>query len=262
MIYFLKFIAAWLLPPGLFVLLAGVLTYKLWQRRKTIGLSLGTGCFVLTLLLYFSSTVLGAKFLALPLETKYQQSNPAQAQLIVVLGGGSVGGTPDSGESGNLTATGATRLLTAARLAKQHNLPVLISGGQVFSDGASEAQVSRRILRQLGMSDGRIIVEEQARTTQENARYTAQLCKERGVSSMLLVTSAMHMQRSVHFFERYLGAQGVKILPYPCDYTLNQQNKFNVRWLVPQAEAFNITCSALHEYVGMLGAWASEKFLK
>lgn len=262
MIYFLKFIAAWLLPPGLFVLLAAVFTYKLWQKRRRTGLPLCAACAVFTVLLYLAGTVFGAKLLALPLETKYQQSNPAQAQLIVVLGGGSVGGTPDGGESGNLTATGATRLLTAARLAKQHNLPILITGGQVFSDGASEAQVSRRILRQLGMSDEQIIVEEQARTTQENARYTAQLCAKRGVSSVLLVTSAMHMQRSVQFFERYLGAQEVKILPYTCDYTLNQQNKFNVRWLVPQAEAFNITCSALHEYVGMLGVWAGGKLLK
>lgn len=262
MIYILKFIAAWLLPPGLFILLAAVITYTLWQKRGRSGLPLAIACAFLTVLLYLSSTVLGAKLLALPLEAKYKQSNPAQAQLIVVLGGGSVGAAPDGSESGNLTATGATRLLTAARLAHEYKLPVLITGGQVFSDGASEAQVSRRILRQLGFGDERIIVEEKARTTQENAFYTAQLCQERGIKSVLLVTSALHMQRSFHFFEQYLGVRNVNILPYPCDYTLNPENQFNVRWLVPQAEAFNITCSALHEYVGMLGVWASGKLPK
>ena len=48
-------------------------------------------------------------------------------------------------------SAGAARLLTAARLAKQHSLPVLISGGQVFSAGASEALVAERILLQLGL---------------------------------------------------------------------------------------------------------------
>lgn len=257
MIYILKFIAAWLLPPGVFVLIAAILAYKLWQRRRHSGLPLCAACAFLTVLLYFSSTVLGAKLLALPLEAKYKQSNPAQAQLIVVLGGGSVGAAPDGAERGSLTATGATRLLTAARLAHKYNLPVLISGGQVFSDGASEAQVSRRILLELGLSDEHIIVEDKARTTQENARYVAQLCAQRSVSSVLLVTSALHMQRSLAFFNHYFGQMDITALPYPCDYTLNPENKFNVRWLVPQAEAFNITCSALHEYVGMLGVWAS-----
>lgn len=253
MIYILKFIAAWLLPPGIFVLLAGIITYKLWRKHNSKLLCLLS--LVLTVLLYFSSTVLGAKFLALPLETKYQQSNPAQAQLIVVLGGGSVGGTPDGSKEGNLAATGATRLLTAARLAQQYKLPVLISGGQVFSDGASEAQISKRILLDLGVDAKQIIVEDKARTTQENAQYTAQICKQRGYKNILLVTSALHMPRSMQFFEHYIGEnKNVKILPYPCDYMLNQQNVFNPRWLVPQLEAFSITSSALHEYVGMAGA--------
>ena len=77
-------------------------------------------------------------------------------------------------------SAGAARLLTAARLAKQHSLPVLISGGQVFSDGVSEALVAERILLQLGLPQEQIIVETQARTTKENAAYTAAICHERG----------------------------------------------------------------------------------
>ena len=152
-------------------------------------------------------------------------------------------------------SAGAARLLTAARLAKQHSLPVLISGGQVFSDGVSEALVAERILLQLGLPQEQIIVETQARTTKENAAYTAALCHERGYQNVLLLTSALHMPRSMQFFERYLGEQGVKVAAYPCDYTLNPQGKFNPRWLVPQLQAFDVTCMALHEYVGMAGAF-------
>ena len=152
-------------------------------------------------------------------------------------------------------SAGAARLMTAARLAKQHSLPVLISGGQVFSDGVSEALVAERILLQLGLPQEQIIVETQARTTKENAAYTAALCRERGYNNVLLLTSALHMPRSMQFFERYLGEQGIKVAAYPCDYTLNPQGKFNPRWLVPQLQAFDITCMALHEYVGMAGAF-------
>ena len=84
---------------------------------------------------------------------------------------------------------------------------------------------------------------------------TAALCRERGYKNVLLLTSALHMPRSMQFFERYLGGQGIKVGAYPCDYTLNPKGQFNPRWLVPQLQAFDITCMALHEYVGMAGAF-------
>ena len=56
-------------------------------------------------------------------------------------------------------------------------------------------------------------------------------------------------------FAKTLAEQGVKVAAYPCDYTLNPQGKFNPRWLVPQLQAFDVTCMALHEYVGMAGAF-------
>lgn len=250
MIYILKFIAAWLLPPGLFILMLAVLTYVLFKRKCG---KLRYVALVLTLGLYFLATTLGARLLALPLEQAYEQQEPQTAQLIVVLGGGSVGGVPDEEQRGNLGPVGAARLLTAARLAKQHELPVLITGGQVFADGANEALLSARILRDLGLRDEQIIPEQQARTTQENAQFTAELCKERGYERVLLVTSALHMPRSKYFFDRYLGSPNIKILTYPCDYRLNPQAEFSLRRLVPQQEAFDISCSALHEYVGLIG---------
>ena len=91
MIYVLKFIAAFLLPPGLFVLLGIILSIYLWRQRKRYGRLPFSLSACLTLLLYFSSTLLGAKLLGQPLENRYSQHQPADAQVIVVLGGGSVG---------------------------------------------------------------------------------------------------------------------------------------------------------------------------
>ena len=113
MIYILKFIAAFLLPPGLFVLLGIILSVYLWRRRQNFGRFAFSLSAVLTLLLYFSSTLLGAKLLGQPLENRYSQQEPAAAQVIVVLGGGSVGSVPDGAERGGLMSAGAARLLTA-----------------------------------------------------------------------------------------------------------------------------------------------------
>lgn len=60
MIYILKFIAAFLLPPGLFVLLGVILSTYLWRKRQHFGRFAFSLSAVLTLLLYFSSTLLGA----------------------------------------------------------------------------------------------------------------------------------------------------------------------------------------------------------
>lgn len=259
MIYILKFIAAWLLPPGLFILMAAVLTYYLYKQKAGRIYKLALA---LTLGLYFCSTTLGARLLALPLEHYYKPQNPWGIDLIVVLGGGSVGGVYSGGPVGNvlknatagsLTATGSTRLLTAARQARKHHVPVLITGGQVFADGANEAELSANILRDLGLPEEQIIVEPQARTTQENAEYTAKICEERGYKSVLLVTSAMHMPRSKYFFNRYVDREKTWVYTYPCDYTLNPNSEFSVCRFVPQLEAFSISCSALHEYVGLIG---------
>ena len=45
-----------------------------------------------------------------PLENRYSQQEPAAAQVIVVLGGGSVGSAPDGAERGGLMSAGAARL--------------------------------------------------------------------------------------------------------------------------------------------------------
>ena len=80
MIYILKFIAAFLLPPGLFVLLGIILSAYLWRQRKRFGRFAFSLSVFLTLLLYFSSTLLGAKLLGQPLENRYSQQQPASAQ--------------------------------------------------------------------------------------------------------------------------------------------------------------------------------------
>ena len=54
----------------------------------------------------------------------------------------------------------------------------------------------------LGVDPARIIVEDQSRNTEENARFTAAIVHPEPKQRWLLVTSAFHMPRAIGVFEK------------------------------------------------------------
>ena len=79
-----------------------------------------------------------------PLENYYVQPNLSalqDADAIVVLGGGSVGGVMDFDGEGQVGADPANRLFMGIRLHRALNLPIILSGGQVFSYTGTEADI-------------------------------------------------------------------------------------------------------------------------
>lgn len=133
MLYLQKFIAAWLLPPGCIILALSLLCIYCFSQRSRIRYLLT----VVTLALYLLSTLPVAAVMLKSLEQQYQP--PALAELsgqtdaIIVLGGGAISGVPDTGGSGALAAISMNRLITGLRLQKQLQVPIVISGGQVFA---------------------------------------------------------------------------------------------------------------------------------
>lgn len=69
-----------------------------------------------------------------------------QTDAIIVLGGGAISGVPDTGGSGALAAISMNRLITGLRLQKQLQVPIVISGGQVFAGDGTEATLAQRVL--------------------------------------------------------------------------------------------------------------------
>lgn len=119
------------------------------------------------------------------------------------------------------------RVIAAAMLAHRFpDIPVIVTGGhgETRADGRvvpSEAEISARILTGLGIAADRLILEDQARNTRENARLTRDRLGSPDhdprdpAARWLLVTSAFHMTRALGEFER-AGWQG--IVPYPVDF--------------------------------------------
>lgn len=245
LIYIIKFIYSFVLPPGIFLLLLLAASVWLWRKsRKQAVLIAG-----IALLLYLSVIPLTSRLLVGALERQYDQPSAVQGDVIVVLGGGASRGTPDLGGEGNLFGGAANRLLTAVRLHRTTGLPILFSGGQVFSDSGNEADIARRQLIELGVPDRDILVENRSLNTEQNAVYTAALLKASGLSHPVLVTSAFHLPRAVREFR----LAGIEPEPFPTDYLASGGRfSFYPGLLAPSSAAAATTGTALKEYLGLL----------
>ncbi len=142
------------------------------------------------------------------------------AAAIVVLGGGTESAmAPRTDVEVN---SAGDRLIHAADLYHEGAAPLLIlSGGKIDwmeSIENSPASDMRKIMLKLGVPDDALILQPKSRNTYEDALYSAELLKEKGIKNIILVTSAMHMPRSVALFKK----QGLEVIPSPTDFTVTE----------------------------------------
>jgi uncharacterized SAM-binding protein YcdF (DUF218 family) len=73
--------------------------------------------------------------------------------------------------------------------------PIIVTGGNP-QNGKTEAGQMRNMLALLGFPANRIIVEDKANSTVQNARFSVPLAKEADTSGIILVTSTTHQGRA------------------------------------------------------------------
>ena len=73
--------------------------------------------------------------------------------------------------------------------------PIIVTGGNP-RNGQTEAAQMRRMLLMLGFPDPRIIVEDRANSTVQNAQFSVPLAKQAGCTGIVLVTSSTHQGRA------------------------------------------------------------------
>jgi uncharacterized SAM-binding protein YcdF (DUF218 family) len=109
-------------------------------------------------------------------------------------------------------------------------------------------------LELIGVSTNATILEEQSKTTLDNATFSAPILRERKCRRILLVTSAMHMPRALGVFKR--ACPDVDIIPAPTGFTSTERPNANwARFLMdcaPNAKNLDWFDSVMHEYVGIL----------
>lgn len=227
-------------------LLGGLLVVVLafWGRRR-LAISLG----MLALLwLWFWSLPAASSWVRGYLENQHPPmaiQDVPRADAVVVLGGGvSPAGHGDLYP--NLESA-ADRVWHAARLFHASRAPlVLLSGGSDPEYSShSEAEAMRQFIVDLGVPAQAIILEQRSRNTADNARYSAALLEEQGVSTILLVTSALHMPRARALFE----AQGLVVIPVATDHEAHSRPLW--RNLLPDTAALDGSGRAIKEIVGL-----------
>lgn len=94
---------------------------------------------------------------------------------------------------------------------------VIISAGTIVLEGNAqlpEAELMRRQSLSMGLPETAIIVEAQSQSTFENAFYSKRICREYGIRSILLVTSALHSKRAKRIFQSVMEPEiTVKVQP-------------------------------------------------
>ena len=167
-----------------------------------------------------------------------------QAGALVVLGGAM---TPHTARRpyADLSST-ADRVWHAARLFHAGKAPLLVlsGGGGDAPSAVPEAEAMRLFLHDLGVPDSALLLESHSGNTRQNASLTAALLAQRGVTRVLLVTSAMHMARASAHFE----AAGLAVVPVATDHE-SLSPPSGSRYL-PSAKALDDSGRAMKEWVG------------
>jgi uncharacterized SAM-binding protein YcdF (DUF218 family) len=139
------------------------------------------------------------------------------------------------------------RIVTAVRLQKNLNIPIIVSGGKASKNRSSAALIAKRFLIDLGVQEGQIVIEEKSRDTYENAKYIREICLKNGYKNPILITSASHMKRSLLSFKKV----GTDVTPYPANFKTKSINEYRWHNYLPRSSSLGKTSIAFHEYLGI-----------
>lgn len=98
-------------------------------------------------------------------------------------------------QNGRPTEDLINRVNTAADFSFENpNATLILTGGNASASGKTEAAVMKELLLQRGVNEDRMVLEDQAATTTDNFRNTAQIIDP--THSVVLITSDYHMDRA------------------------------------------------------------------
>ena len=252
LIFVLRKAAGLAVSPVVWLLLGLALAWWLSWRGRARGARRILGLLLAGLLLV-SFVPLGWSVLA-EREARYPPEPPlTEIGGIILLGGAerlevsAHRGRPELNEA-------ADRVIAAATLARRFpGVPMLVTGGHgTTRNGVAipgEAGISARILTALGVARDRLIIEDRARNTAENARLSLARVTPEPDRPWVLVTSAFHMPRAM---AEFTAAGWPAPVPWPVDFrTAERRDALGWRPLANMARLG----AALREMLGALALW-------
>jgi uncharacterized SAM-binding protein YcdF (DUF218 family) len=256
MTYFLsKFLPLFVYPAGLTCLV--LLAAWIFWKKKTLARWLVLAAF---LIIFLGGNRWVSMALVRSLEERYlPQKVYPKADVIVVLGGGT--DAPQYPRSMAEVNGAGDRVIYGLKLYKDGVADQLIlTGGTVDWQGAyatSPAEDMASLLSLMGVPKEKMILESKSANTAEDAKYSAEIIRDHGWKNVILVTSALHMPRSVKLFT----LEGIDVIPAPVDYTITNQEWNELMQptlenilinLLPTSGNLKSTTSSMKEYIGMV----------
>lgn len=252
-LYLSKLLPLFLYPLGLACLLLLLALVTIWKRPRLAILPIGLAL----ILLLGSSNGWTTGWLVRSLESQFASAtNLPQADAIVVLGGATKSAMPprpwvEVSEAGD-------RVLYGAKLYREGKAPQLIlSGGRISwnGDGQAESADMAELVEMMGVPKTAILQDPESLNTRQNAVNVKQIMQANGIRRILLVTSAMHMPRSLAIFRKL----GIEAIPAPTDYLLTSDNRETIQRspqaialnLLPDADQLKDSTQAIKEYIGI-----------
>lgn len=249
-----KLIPLFFYPIGAACLLLTVALGLWWINSKWTPAAVGAALIIL----FLSGNTWVSNWLAQSLEWQnIPKTELPTADAIVILGGATRSQfypRPDV----DFTDAG-DRVWYGANLYRAGKAPkIIVSGGRISWKGAgkSEAEDITKLLVTMGIPKLDIIPEGNSFNTRDNAVNVQQILQAQNFKTILLVTSAMHMPRSMAIFKHL----GINAIAAPTDYRIsqleldqpNRQTKSVILSFLPNEEWFFLSTQVIKEYIGIL----------
>ena len=188
------------------------------------------------------------------LENKYPTLPTAEVPekpCIVILGSGK-SSDPDVSAFDQLYSTQLFRLVEGYRLYSHADEARVVLSGNEGSSRIPQAEVVAKAALLLGISATDTILLTKSFDTESEARYLRDRFPE--LSEIVLVTSALHMQRAVYWFETF----GFHVIPAPTDHQVKVDPDSPSSFWGWNTQKISLTNKLLHEYAG----YCEAKYLK
>jgi len=212
-------------------------------------------------LLVFAVAPVGSAML-LVLEQRFPrpQTLPDRIDGILVLGG-AVDPALSLAYGETVFNGSVTRVLAGIALARRYpeaKLALVGGEGEMFPVGLAEARATLGFVLDEGVAATRIVLEEQSRSTHENAVFAKESIRPGPAETWILVTSGFHIPRAVASFR----AVDWPVIPYPVDFKVDPRAVWRPNFNL--VEGLETATTAGKEWVGLAGyrlrGWTPEFF--
>jgi uncharacterized SAM-binding protein YcdF (DUF218 family) len=253
---FMKPLINLLHPFGLAWVGFSLLLVLLWRERRQVRAAWRVALLAWIVLTFTGWTCFADRLLA-SMERPWAGRALAdlpQADVVLFLGGGAKG---SRGELIGLDlGHGSDRITTAIDLIRRGKAPVLVAGGTIQAStekNPSEGVATERWIRDWKLTDVPIHQLEVCANTHEEAIAMKKLSDAHGWKSILLVTSATHMKRSVATFAK----EGLTVIPVPCAFRTGVNvNDRVTEWVsAPDAQKVDYITVWIYETLGYFTYW-------